>query len=563
MPLDGLSKKSWREKRQDKKIYRAANRVNFLVERLNQAEAGQRLEEKTAPLPQKPPVSEQLPREILEKPPIKKTAVIKLILIIFLILLITGTMYLSELVFSSNGSLNGLNKFNPLKQLASLVTSADKKVAGELDDRINILAMGVGGPGHDGPFLTDTMIIVSVKPSTGEVGLISLPRDMVVKLETGQWVKINEVYSLGRADEENNAAKYVQQIIEDNFNLPIHYYAVISFKGFEEFIDNIGGIMVDVKTGFTDSGYPTDDYKTTTVSFSAGSQYMDGKTALTFARSRHGTNYENSDFKRSERQQLILEAIKDKVFKFSTLLSPQKLSSIYKLLDDYVDTNISIWQAIKIARMVEQTSADKIFRFVLDDSPESLLEPGFTEEGAWILQPKSGNFEAIGRMMNNIFNIGLIKQDGAKIEIQNGTETPGLAYWTTVYLERLGYHVIKYGNAAATNFQKSVIYDLTDGEKKKTLKWLKEELLAYAAKPLPDDLQKQYPNLNATSTAPVVNRPDLIVILGNNFAENFKLPQDKAVATTSTSPIINSSSINIATSTAENFTATTTINVEE
>lgn len=528
MPLDGLSRFQRKNKEVGDKIYRANSRINFLYNRPKNdaiAPESDKISINNAPL--NPPVA-------LERPPRPKTSIIKLVLVITLILLTSAAMYLSEIVFAPNsGSLSGLNKFNPLKQLARLITSPDKRLDGELSDRINILAMGIGGPGHDGPYLTDTIIIISLKPSTGEIGLISIPRDLVIK-ENGQWVKINQVYATAVAEQIAEPGDYTSKIIGETFGLTIHYYGVLNFNGFEDFIDNIGGIAVDIPVGFTDNLYPTDDFKTTTVSFSPGLTDLDGQTALIYARSRHGSNFEGSDFARSRRQQLILQAVKDKVLKFSTLLSPQKLSSILDLINNDVETNLSIWQIIKIVNLTKNSTEEDIRRFVLDDSPESLLEPGFTEAGAWILKPKDGNFASIQRLVNNLFNIGAIKEEAAKIEIQNGTAVPGLAYWTTVYLERLGYNIIKYGNGQTQDYQQSVIYDLTSGEKKKTLKWLKEELSAYVSKTLPESLIKMYPSLNATSTS-TEEHPDFIGILGTNYAETFKLPAEKTATTTPTS----------------------------
>jgi hypothetical protein len=229
------------------------------------------------------------------------------------------------------------------------------------------------------------------------------------------------------------------------------------------------------------------------------------------------------------------------------------MEGLYKLVADYLETNMSIWQAIKIANFIKETTESKIYRFVLDDGPDSLLEPGFTKEGAWILQPKDGNFQAIQRMANNIFNFGFIKQETAKIEIQNGTGQAGLAYWTTVRLERLGYQVTKYSNASTSDYQKSVIYDLSDGNKKRTLKWLKEELSAYVAKTLPDYLSTKSSiandNSNSATKADQETDPDFIVVLGTNYAETFKLPQEKPVKTTSSATGWATSTINVATST--------------
>ena len=78
--------------------------------------------------------------------------------------------------------------------MANLISSADKKLSGEGSDRINFLLMGVGGVGHEGPFLTDTIILGSIKPSTSEIALISLPRDLIIKLQDNSYQKINSIY---------------------------------------------------------------------------------------------------------------------------------------------------------------------------------------------------------------------------------------------------------------------------------------------------------------------------------------------------------------------------------
>ena len=84
-------------------------------------------------------------------------------------------------------------------QIKHLIMSSDKSLAGEDTDRINILLMGVGGGQHEGPYLTDTMMLVSVKPSTKQVGMLSIPRDLYVNIPNFGTGKINTAYALTRA----------------------------------------------------------------------------------------------------------------------------------------------------------------------------------------------------------------------------------------------------------------------------------------------------------------------------------------------------------------------------
>lgn len=498
--LDSLSKKS--------KVLRSNNRssrIDFLMK-----------ETKVEPTDLK----------YFERPKISQFSLLKILLVLILIFLITGAMYLSEIVFStSNDSLAALNKFNPFKQLAQLVTSADKRLAGESRDRINFLLLGIGGAGHEGPYLTDTIMVASLKPSTAEVALISLPRDLLVEVASGQWQKINQVYALGKV-QKNDGAKIITDVIEKNFDLNINYYAIIDFAGFEKFIDDLGGIEINVERSFIDNQYPTENFSTTTIAFATGPQIMDGQTALIFARSRHGTNFEGSDFARSKRQQLILQAVRDKVLSLTTLFSPTRISSIFNLLENHLETNLSVWQALKLSQLAQNIADENIYRLVLDDSPTGFLEASLTGDGAYILQPKNGDYEKLQQLVNNVFDFGKLKDEAAKIEVQNGTPTPGLAYFTFVYLQKLNYNIVKFGNALTQDYQRTIIYDFTDGQKKETLKCLKEELGAYVAKTIPVYITNYYQTPTSTSpTAEIKEKPDLLVILGLDQTLRFDIPE--------------------------------------
>lgn len=511
-PIDGLNRRSKiiHKNRQDD------SRINFLRET-----------PAFRPSPPKPPDAGARPPSLktFDRPKVSKLSVVKIVLILTLIFLITGAMYLSEIVFSSPGNESGLNKFNPFRQLARLVTSGDKNLAGEDRDRINFLLLGVGGVGHDGPYLTDTIMVASLKPSTDEVALISLPRDLIVPVAPGDWQKINQVYAMAKAA-KGEGGPTIAQVTERVLDIKINYYAAIDFSGFEKFIDDIGGITIEVENEFVDRQYPTDDFLTQTVSFEARPQPMDGATALIFARSRHGDNGEGSDFARSKRQQLIIQAVKNKVLSLSTLINPKRISATFELLGNHLETNLSAWQAIKLGQLAQAVNDDKIYRLVLDDSPWGLLEPNITEQGAYVLQPKDGNYKKIQSVVNNIFDAGKMKEENALIEIQNGTEAPGLAYYSTLYLQTLNYNIVQYSNAPTHDYQRTIIYDFTDGQKDTTLKKLKGELDAYVSTTIPDYIQKNYAAATSTASArTATGRPDFLVILGLDYSLTFTLPE--------------------------------------
>src|SRR6185436_19064515 len=92
-------------------------------------------------------------------------------------------------------------------------------------------------------------------------------------------------------------------------NVRVDYTAQVDFHGFETLVDSVGGVVVDVPAPLLDAEYPTADYGVERVYIPAGLQVMSGRTALIYARSRHGS----TDFDRGKRQQTVLRALLEQV----------------------------------------------------------------------------------------------------------------------------------------------------------------------------------------------------------------------------------------------------------
>ena len=217
--------------------------------------------------------------------------------------------------------------------LTALTASADETLIGGQEDRINVLLLGIGGKGHEGSNLTDTIILASYKPSTHEVGMMSIPRDLLVPIPGYGWRKVNNLYSLAEYNDPGTGGDYTKQILSQIFDVQIPYYLRIDFKGFVELVDLVGGIDVNVAKTLTDyqypipghEEYPEEDGRYEHLYIEAGPQHFDGETALKYVRSRHGLNGEGSDFARAARQQLAIEALMNKIFSLNTLLRPSKI----------------------------------------------------------------------------------------------------------------------------------------------------------------------------------------------------------------------------------------------
>lgn len=453
--------------------------------------------------------------------PKKKNTTFKAVSFIIVFLIILGiTLYLSRLLFYKNegGSLlEALSKINIIKEISNLITSGDKKLAGENDDRINFLLLGIGGEGHDGPYLTDTIILASLKPSEKKVAMVSIPRDLLVEINPNNWQKINAVYTYGRLENKNDGLTYTKEIIEKNFGLPIHYYFLIDFKGFEKIIDTLGGIEVNVEQSFADNAYPltADPPAWQTVSFQAGKQKMDGETALKFARSRHGNNGEGSDFARAKRQQKIILAVKDKIFSFETLLRPTRVSGLFTMLNNSFQTNIKSWEVMKLYDLIKDLKDKDVLNLVLDDSPNNYLYSSILEDGTYALLPKGGNFSAIQSLLTNIFQTSQIREENAYLEILNGTKIEGLAYQTALALESFGLKIKNYANAKTQDYQTTIIYDLTNGQKNKSLEIIRNQVGGYVTTEIPNYIKEEVAkeNPNATENNQAV---DFVIILGQD-----------------------------------------------
>ena len=446
---------------------------------------------------------------------------------VFLVLLIISTISAAALSHhvTISGEEESLSFFDTIKRL---VTSSEKLLDGEEEDRINLLALGIGGEGHDGPELTDTIIFSSYRPSTDEVGMLSIPRDLTIYIPEYEWRKINHVNAYGEAEEPGTGPEFAQEIIGDLLGQDIHYWVKVDFNGFADLIDDLGGVDVYVDQSFVDNQYPTDDYLTQTISFDEGWQKMDGQTALMYVRSRHGTNGEGSDFARSRRQQKVLMAVKDKVLTAGTLLNPSKINKIIATLGEHVQTNLSTWQILRLATMVRDVEQETIQTHVLDNAHDGILYDDIIN-GAYVLLPKNDDWGAIRRMAANVFSEGdityiaqeepeIVDESIIQLEIQNGTTISGFAFQTSQLMVGQGFEVTKSGNAAERGYEKTIIYDLTEGELPEELELIREYLEAEIYSPGEVDAREM--NIEGEEVIPTTeDNIDFLVILGEASAD--------------------------------------------
>lgn len=237
------------------------------------------------------------------------------------------------------------------------------------NNRINILLLGsdtdIKFTNSDGThsYLAQTDIVVTIDPNTKSVGMLSIPRDTVLKAANNQgFMKLDQVYQRG------GVALSLATIHQD-FGIYIDHYAWVGLDGFIKVIDTVGGVDVDVLHPVTDDLYPDDTgtNKSSTdtgykrLYIAPGPQHLNGANALEYVRSRHSDL--NGDFGRSARQQQVLNQLKTKLNNPGIV---SQLPALARDLNGYVKTDMNIPDILTWVNFARSINSNKINRIVLD-----------------------------------------------------------------------------------------------------------------------------------------------------------------------------------------------------
>ncbi|MDQ7814566.1 MAG: LCP family protein [Patescibacteria group bacterium] len=402
--------------------------------------------------------------------------------------------------------------------------AAGQDIVNKEDGRLNVLILGIGGGKHDGSLLTDTIILASLDKKGNRVGMLSIPRDTAYPLGNGRFQKINAVNAYAEKEHPGEGARYTADAYSKLLGVRIDRVFRVDFQGFEDFVDALGGIEINVERSFTDNSFPTEEngpnpFKWTSVSFKKGEQTMDGHRALQFVRSRHGSNGEGSDFARSRRQQQVIGAIRDKLVSRDVLTDPKKISELWNTLSSHIQTDVTAWDALKLAPLALDFKDAKIQTHVLTDAADGELIPA-NVDGAFMLFPKKPDWSEIRALAADPFQSKEEVAAAAKplehvnLEIKNGTFRTGYAAQISTKLESLGYNINATGNATKRGFEKTIIYDLTGGKKPEELAKLKKMLSADVSSPTVEGKTVK-PDEQTTETL-YVSSTDFLIVLGDS-----------------------------------------------
>ncbi|OQB05923.1 MAG: putative transcriptional regulator YvhJ [bacterium ADurb.Bin212] len=404
---------------------------------------------------------------IKEKKPVKKWKRVLLIIFLSLFVVIAALaayIYATGYKIFDSGNLTASPFFKK-------ISGQEYKLRGEGDGRINVVMLGMGGANHPGGTLTDSIMVISLNPEEKSFAMLSIPRDLYVPIPGTKYSrKINEVYKIGEDKKDGSGGEFAKEAIGAVLDLPIHYYVTVDFYGFVKVVDSVGGLVVDVDKALYDPLFPDDDMKGYNPFYvKAGSQKMNGTTALKYARSRQTS----SDFDRAARQQKVIEALRNKLSESGYLTNPKNLVSLLNIVSDHLRTDFTPDEVVALAGLVKDMDFSKTVSKVLSNGADGELVSD-SSSGTYVLMPKGGDWSVVQRVAHEIFTDPDLKKESAKIEVLNGTSVAGQAGKLAETLKSYNYNVVSIATGDAV--AKTSIIDYSDGKNPITISFLEKRL---------------------------------------------------------------------------------------
>ena len=419
-------------------------------------------------------------------------------------------------ILAAKGYLNLLKVFGGGGGAAALNENVDpSQLKVEGDGRVNILLLGRGGSGHEGPDLTDTIILVSIDPIDKSAGIVSIPRDFYVNVADYGSMKINSVFYSGKQralsrvgsdsestmrQAEEQGLRLTENTVEKVLGVPIHYNAIIDFKGFIKAIDTVGGIDIDVPKDVSE--HMRINGHNYFLNVKAGPKHFDGFEALAYSRSRYTSL--RGDFDRSERQRLVIIGLKDKILSLGTFSNPAKISQLIDQFGNNVRTNFEFDDMNKLYSIVREINSSSVQSIGLADPPNNYLQTA-SVGGLSVILPVLGqsDYFDIHYYIRNTLRDSFLKQEDAAVVILNGTGRSGAAIEKANELRSYGYKVTRIDNAPSANYAKTMLIDMGHRDNKYTKHYLQKRLGIIAANNLPDNTIR-------------VGTNDFVIILGDD-----------------------------------------------
>ena len=358
------------------------------------------------------------------------------------------------------------------------------------EQQVNILLLGYGGAENDAPYLTDTLMVVSIDPATHRMMEVSVPRDLMVHIDYGTgkslFNKINVAYSVGADDAsypgkkaeyrgKTGGGKLAMATVSKVTGLQFDGFVAVDFKAFRDVVDALGGVQVCLDTPLDDNRYPNyhNGYVAGGIHYPAGCQNVNGEQALQIARSRHAVQPEQaSDFGRARRQQLLVNSIRRKATSVNAVAkAPQLMDALQKNFVSSLD--LADLNALYGFEGKLPDTAIGHFGITQDDLVQRfyLQRGGCGDIYADVLCPLDPSFGVMHAFFANLFIDPKVAAEKAPIRIDNASAgVEDLGPRVSNVLKPLGF-LVENPQRRRTQAQ-SFVYDLSGGKYPRTAQWL-------------------------------------------------------------------------------------------
>jgi LCP family protein required for cell wall assembly len=421
---------------------------------------------------------------------------------------------------------------NPIGEVVQAIEPSPGTIAYKLKhgQRVSILLLGRGGYENDAPYLTDSIMAVTIDPTSNRVMLASIPRDLVVRMNlqdpsSRTWAnKINAAYEVSYTNiiccvanqytGRDGGGKAAEHEVGKITGLTFDKFIAVDFVAFRDMVNALGGVDVCLTTNLDDNSYPNYSGGYNPIHFKAGCQHLNGEQALEIARSRHAIQaVQSSDFGRARRQQDIMESIKKKTTSVNGFSkAPQLLSALQKNIT--TDMSLSDMKAIyDWGKNLPNTSIIRVALTAPSDGTQgNFLDSGDCGMGPNVSQlcPLDQSYNMIHQYLRSLFIDSSVLGEKAPIQFVNGSNNfYGLDSRITTMFDPTGLSLADpVGHAPVS---KTVVLDYSGGQFPLTAKWL--------AHYFGDTI------VAATKTSPAPARGQqtygLVVVLGHDYAARF------------------------------------------
>ncbi len=277
----------------------------------------------------------------------------------------------------------------PEEELPEIVET-ERHPTPRLSETENYLLIGIDHTHSGGWGRADTIIVVVYDDDSEHVGLVSIPRDLYVDVPGHGPARINATLRIATRN-ERDPLELMRDVVSETLAIPIQHVIVGDLDAFEQTIDRLGGVDVDVPCPIIDNFIDErEDSGRRLLDVDAGHHHFDGRTAAMYVRSRHG----RSDWDCARRQQAVLFGVRDRV---RALGATEWIPLLSDALDRGVTTTMSRFELITLARRLTRVTPEHMHGILLGRHETSGIH---TAEGHSVLIP---DFDAIDAALAHLF----------------------------------------------------------------------------------------------------------------------------------------------------------------